>query len=247
MDDEKDSFKIDELQMYFGDDYELTPEITIHQPSIGEIIKFGEENYFSAVSALTVIPSEMKSKLWDMGIDYSKITDFDLFVLMTNSLTPKSTSILLGDLDLSSLSLAINPQNQQQVLINKEGKIIIDRVIHHNMASYINAMNGLKHKIELPSTNKVKEILIMLDREESAKRSKVYHSQLRPMISAMMRYPAFKYKKNELRECGIYEFMDSFRGAQIYISSTTLLQGSYSGMIDTSKIDNKLFDWTRSE
>ena len=62
----------------------------------------------------------------------------------------------------------------------------------------------------------------------------------------MMRYPAFKYKKNELKECGLYEFMDTVQGAQIYISSTALIQGMYSGMIDTSKINQKEFNWLRS-
>ena len=62
----------------------------------------------------------------------------------------------------------------------------------------------------------------------------------------MMRYPGFKYKKNELKECGLYEFMDAVQGAQIYVSATSLLSGMYSGMIDTSKINKKEFNWMRS-
>ena len=61
----------------------------------------------------------------------------------------------------------------------------------------------------------------------------------------MMRYPGFKYKTSELMDCTIYEFMDTVIGAQIYVSSTTLLQGSYSGMCDTSKINKKEFNWLR--
>jgi hypothetical protein len=40
--------------------------------------------------------------------------------------------------------------------------------------------------------------------------------------------------------------MDTVMGAQIYVSSTALLQGSYSGMIDTSKINKKEFNWMRN-
>ena len=61
----------------------------------------------------------------------------------------------------------------------------------------------------------------------------------------MMRYPGFKYKSKELKECSIYEFMDTVQGSQIYIQSNALLQGMYSGMIDTSKINKKEFDWMR--
>ena len=63
----------------------------------------------------------------------------------------------------------------------------------------------------------------------------------------MMRYPGFKYKKDELKQCGYYEFMDTVMGSQIYVSSTALLKGAYSGMIDTSKINKKEFNWMRSQ
>jgi hypothetical protein len=72
-----------------------------------------------------------------------------------------------------------------------------------------------------------------------------YKSQLKELISGMMRYPGFKYKKNELKECGLYEFMDSVQGAQIYVSTTSLLSGMYSGMVDTSKMNKKEFNWMR--
>ena len=39
---------------------------------------------------------------------------------------------------------------------------------------------------------------------------------------------------------------DSNGAGKIYISTTALLQGSYSGMIDTSKINKKEFNWMRS-
>ena len=62
----------------------------------------------------------------------------------------------------------------------------------------------------------------------------------------MMRYPGFKYKSWELQQCSLYEFMDTVQGAQIYVSTTALLKGMYSGMIDTSKINKKEFNWLRS-
>jgi hypothetical protein len=86
-----------------------------------------------------------------------------------------------------------------------------------------------------------------LDRQKISKsKNEEYKSQLKELISGMMRYPGFKYKKNELKECGLYEFMDSVQGAQIYVSTTSLLSGMYSGMIDTSKMNKKEFNWMRS-
>lgn len=246
--EEKDAFFIDELQMYFGDDYKINDYVSIHQPTIGEIIEFGEKNYYCVVSALTAIPSDMKSRLWDNGIDYSKITNYDLFCMMSRNIKKKDSEILLGDLDLSKLHVIKDSSTSLVVLVDDTGKIIIDKLAYAKIANYINKMNGITHKIENPSNETVKKMLIQIDRDNIAKANgKPYVSQLKPMISAMMRFPGFKYKKSELRECGIYEFMDTYKGAQIYIAATALLQGSYSGMIDTSKTNSEYFDWTRSE
>ena len=109
-------------------------------------------------------------------------------------------------------------------------------------------IHGLKPKIKHAKNKDTKRVLIEVDRQDKAKAARDAEkngSQLIPLISAMMRYPGFKYKSNELKECTLYEFMDTVRGASIYISSTSRLQGSYSGFCDTSKIDKKNFDWMR--
>lgn len=238
-------FEIDELRMYFGDDYTINDFVTVHQPTVGEIVEYGEEKYYSGIAKITAIPSDMKSKLWDAGIDYSKMTDYELFLTLTRSTCQEDTALILGDIDLSELKIDKNPENEKLVL-TKNGEIIIDELIYLKMVNYIRKFNCIVPKIEKPATETVKKILIQLDRERIQKeQSKPYTSQLKIMISAMMRYPGFKYKTSELRECGIYEFMDTFKGAQIYVASTALLQGSYSGMVDTSKIDSKQFNWLR--
>lgn len=243
-----DILELDELQMYFGNDYIVNAKIKIHQPTVGEIVDYGEKEYYSMIHTLTCIPSDMKSQLWDAGIDYMDISDFNLFILLTRGLDVEQTRLLFGDLDFSKLNPFPNPQNNQLVLYNEDGEIVIDELAYMKIANYLRKLHSIKPKVENATTKTVKKILIQLDRDRIARQKKQpYKSQLRELISAMMRYPGFKYKKNELKECGLYEFMDAVQGAQIYVSSIALLQGSYSGMIDTSKINKKNFNWLRSE
>ena len=243
-----DILELDELQLYFGEDYVVNSKIVIHQPTIGEIVEYGEKEYYSMIHTLTCIPSDMKSQLWDLGIDYMEIEDFDLFMLLTRGLKHIDTQILFGDLDFSRFEIMINKQNNKQVLYDASTDTLIDELAYMKIVNYLRKLHGIKPKIEHATTKTVKKILIQLDRERIAKaKNQPYKSQLKELISAMMRYPGFKYKKNELKECGLYEFMDTVQGAQIYVSSTALLQGSYSGMIDTSNIDKKNFNWLRSE
>ena len=238
---------IDELQMYFGEPFHINDKITIFIPTIGDIIEFGERKYYGMIHTLTCIPSDMKSQLFDMGIDYETLSDFELFVMLSRNLTPESTWLVLGDLDLSKFGFYTNSENNELVLYNPESDIVIDKLIYMKIVEYIRKVHNIKPKVEKAANKTTKKILIQLDRDRIKKaQTEEYKSHLKPLISAMMRYPGFKYKSNELKQCGLYEFMDTVQGAQIYVSSTALLKGSYSGMIDTSKINKKEFNWMRS-
>ena len=182
-----------------------------------------------------------------MGIDYETLSDFELFIMLSRNLTPESTQLVLGDLDLSKFGLYTSSENNELVLYDADSDVVIDRLIYMKIVEYIRKVHNIKPKVEKAANKTTKKILIQLDRDKIQKAQKEsYKSQLKELISAMMRYPGFKYKSNELKQCGLYEFMDTVQGAQIYISSTSLLQGSYSGMIDTSKINKKEFNWMRS-
>lgn len=245
MEESKDLLDYDEAKMYFGEDYHPNAYITLHTPTVGEIIEFGEKDYYSMVSTLSSIPSDMKSILFDMGIDYEEISDFELFYLLSRELDSSKTSILLGDLDLSKMEMYMD--NDKRIMINIETGELIDELTYIKIVGFIRKLHGFKPKIEKAANKTTKRILIELDRtKRKESQNKPYTSQLIPLVSAMMRYPGFKYKSHELKECSIYEFMDTVQGSQIYIASTALLSGSYSGMVDTSKINKKEFNWMRS-
>ena len=240
-----DPLFIDELQLYVGRDYKVNDYIKIHIPRVGEIVDYGEREYYQMVHSLTAIPSDMKSSLFDMGIDYEEISDFELFCFLTRTLSQKQTQILFYDLDFSKMELC-RDTNGKLVMFDVESGIKLDELSYLKIAKCLRTLHSITPKVEKAANKTTKKILINLDRERIKKqKDEDYKSVLKPLISAMMRYPGFKYKTSELLDCTIYEFMDTVTGAQIYVSSTTLLQGSYSGMCDTSKISKKEFNWMR--
>lgn len=73
-------FDIDELKIYRGSDIPITDKIIVTQPTIDQIIEFGEKRYFGAVQCLTGVGADFKWQLWDYyKIDYTTIDDFELF------------------------------------------------------------------------------------------------------------------------------------------------------------------------
>lgn len=76
-------FDVDDLKIYRGSDIRITDKIVVTQPTIDQIIEFGEKRYFQAVHCLTGVGADFKWQLWDyFGIDYTQIDDYELFKKM---------------------------------------------------------------------------------------------------------------------------------------------------------------------
>jgi hypothetical protein len=236
--------EVDELQLYFGDDYVINDKIRITQPLVGRVVDYGEAKYFSMVHTLTAIPSDMKSSLWDMGLDWCEVDDFELFMMLVQTLTPDKTSILFGDLDFSKLKPFKNNQNGDIVLADKDTGIVIDKMIYLRIMSYLRKLHNLKPKVEKAANKMTKKILIEEDRQKGIlAKNKLFKSYLLPLISSIKVKQG--YTKEYVRNMGLYEFFDDIARAQIINNADHLLSGAYSGMMDTSKIDKKEFNWMR--
>lgn len=76
-------FDVDDLKIYRGSDIRITDKIIVTQPTIDQIIEFGEKRYFQTVHCLTGVGADFKWQLWDyFGRDYTTVDDFELFKLM---------------------------------------------------------------------------------------------------------------------------------------------------------------------
>ena len=238
------SLDVDELQLYFGDDYVINDYIKITQPLIGEVVDYGEAQYFSMVHTLTAIPSDMKSQLWDLGLDWTEMDDFELFMMLVQTLTPDKTSILFGDLDFSKLKPFKNNQNGDIVLADKETGIIIDKMIYLRIMSYLRKLHNITPKVEKAANKMTKKVLIEEDRQKILHaKDKPFKSYLLPLISAIKVKQG--YTKDYVRNMGLYEFFDDIARAQVINSADHLLSGAYSGMMDLKKVNKQEFNWMR--
>lgn len=236
--------EVDELSLYFGDPYIVNDYITITIPKIGEVVKYGERQYYSMIQTITAIPSDMKSQLWDMGIDWTQIEDFQLFMMLAPTLPKDKTYILFGDLDLQAMRPFENKQNDTVFLGDPETGAIIDELAYGKISSYLCAAHNITKKVEKAANEFTKKFMIDEDRQKLQYNAKQpYKSFLRPLISAVKCRQG--YTLDYVRNMGLFEFFDDVNRLQVIVNADALLQGSYSGMVDTSKIPKKNFDWCR--
>ena len=237
--------QLDMLRLYFGDDYVVNDKIKIRQPTIGEIVEYGEQEYFSMAHLISSISSDFKPELTDMGLDYEKITDIEMFYISTRNMAVDKTRILFGELDFTKLKMFEQP-NETLLLYDAESEVRIDFHIHAMMMQYVTRLHGIKKKPEFAANQGTKDFLIDIDRQKKARQSKKpFESILLPLISAMVNSAGFKYNKNEARNMKMFEFFDSVQRIGVIQSSQALLQGGYSGMADLSSVPKESFNWCR--
>lgn len=262
---EESIYDFDELKMYFGEDYWVTDKICIKVPTIGDILNFGDTKFYSILNLFCSNPTSLRLQLWKKGIDWNEISDFELFAqLIVKNFTPKDTYLLFGDLnfswfeyihdDIKDCNLLINiprDENGNLLEINYEDAIVIDEIVYKKIIKYLSVMFNFKFKVE-HAKNKATKLAIIEEDEmnlkiaEQKKMGQEYlKSSLLPLISAMVNHPGFKYKTNELKDIGIYQFMDSVQRLQVYENSTALLKGMYSGFVDSKQINQKHLNWLK--
>lgn len=238
-----DALQVDELKLYMSNDVKIANGVVLRVPTIGEIVEYGEQQYFSLASTICATPSSMKATLDDMKLDWMKVTDFQLFMMICQSFPQSATKLLLGDLDLQSLKPYSFGENEV-VLSNEDHTIVINEVIYEILVTYIRKMHGFKKQVDKAGNEITRKVLIDDERKKAQReKDKPYKSFLRPLISSVkcrMGY-TIEYVKN----MGIFELMDDLSRLGVIVNADAALSGSWSGMVDTRKIPKDTFDWTR--
>lgn len=249
----KNEYVFDPLAMYFREDY-IVKGIRIVQPTIGDILKIGERNFYSGLSPFLYNSTSIRVALWDMPqrIDWCKVKDIEVFNMLKSLLTDKSAiRLLFPNYEIEEMKLIkIKDQNSDEVkeyLFDEKNDFFLEEKDFIEIAEYIRTLLNMHPKVEMAKGKTTKQWMIDEDRMNAAQNlGKKDSSTLLPLVSACVNHPGFKYKLQELRDVGIYEFMDSAQRLQIYESTKALLQGSYSGFCDTSKVPKEELNFMRT-
>ena len=250
-------YDVDELRLYRGADFLLPNGIKIKCPTLGSICDYGEKKYLGMVSIFTATTIDRCAQLEDMGIDYTKISDFEMFMMFAGLLSPDelkrenfeaiSTRILFGDLDFSKFIVA--EKNGERCLANCDN-VIFDKTNFDIIASYIRKMHGIPEPLyDHVNSEFAKQQLILDARNDANYQAKLRaikgeHSQYQPYISALVNHPNFKYNWHTVWDLSVFAFFDSLKRISIIDNANHLYQGLYSGCVEYSKIKHDL-DWFR--
>lgn len=233
---------LNELSIFRGDPIVVGKGVSVHQPTLGEIEHLGEDEYFNVVRTITATPSDMIYQLTQMGVDFTKISAYEMFYSMIYPmLTPDRTVLLFGtDFDFTELKLHKNETTNEFALMNDDESIFINKPIYDAMTETICKIHGLTPNLRTPANNAAKQGMIE-DAEEAyfQGQKKEFTSTLLPMISSMVVTPGFKHDEVTVFDMKIGAFIDAVKRSSHNRRADTYLQSGYSGFgISLKDIDS---------
>lgn len=240
---------IDKLMLISGDPITICEGITLYQPTLGAVKEFGEAKFYNTFWTFCSAPWDMPSALDDVGIDFMKITEWELFQSIVVGLKPEQTKLIFGELDFSKFQLMKRTQEDgTEDIVLYDGKILIDEKLYKNFIQYVKAMIGFEHTGKKAGNEATRKILIIEDRKQKKRNAKKeYESILFNGIISLVNTEEFKYDYHTVMDITLFQFTKSLVQIQGKKAACALLQGSMSGFCDTSKIPQKNFQWTYSE
>lgn len=248
----REVLKFDLLKLYFREPYIIkTPgakNIVIKQPSVGDIVSFGEEEFYKTVLIFITNTTSNRLMLWEKGIDWNTFSDYELFLRNLYNSNPDVVNLIFENLDVKSIiPLKKKDEDNVIVLYDRTNDIMIDENVYEHIAQYLRKMFNIFPKVEKTTSQVTKESII--EEEIFSIMAKQFEkksgSMLFPLISACVNHPGFKYKSSELKEIGIFEFMDSTKRLQVYESATAVLKGMCSGFVDGKNIKESQYNFMK--
>lgn len=250
--------EFDRLKMYFREPYVIDFEdtagsITIYQPSIGDLIKYGEKDFYQTLTVYTTNTTQNRLMLWDSGVDWNEISDYELFSLMLKTTNPEINKCLFGDIDMHKFETVVKTVNDKQsiTLYNKDADIEINEIAYFHISQYLRLLFNNYPEEKITPDPILKKWYIDADRrkikneEEKMKKGKQSSFSLQPLVSSYINHPGTKYKLSELKDVGIFEFFDSIQRLQIYESATAVMKGMYSGFVSSKDIPAESYNFMK--
>ena len=227
---------------------DIVPNLSIRIPTVGEILE-DEDKYYEIVSSLTATPFQYMVQLDDMGIDYTQITDYQLFMMLFPMYAKSDLSLLFGDLDTSDFGIYINQEDNSQVIYSPNNNIIIDELIYNDLADTIRKINMFEKVKSKPGNESARKYLLEKERKKQKRNAKKpKEPYLEKLVIALVNTSEFPYNYETCMDLSIYKFNQSFKQIQQKITFDNTMIGVYAGTVDTSKMTNKdALSWISSK
>lgn len=233
----------EDAKCYITGEYHINDKVYIKFPTVREIMcDIGELNYWRILFTLTATTSDMIAQLDDMGLDWEKTDDFDVFAVNFSLMPKQDIGVLFPELVCCDFDLMINQDNDMTVLRDEKNDINIDKNIYDHIVDYLRHVHGLKKNvIRAANAYTHRDIIEDAHREieyaSKRKKKKNNGSQFKNYISYLM--TSMCLKQSDVLDMNVCLFFDCVKRCNAVEQAKTMPFLMYYGMVDASNKEAK--------
>lgn len=232
--------------LLYSDHIKVDDEITLTIPTVGEVIK-SDGLYDAIVSTFTATPRDLMVELDDLGIDYNEIEEYDLFLMLSQSLKTMDTSILFGGLNFSQYNIAESPSGEI-ILLNEDTGNYIDKFKYMYLCDTLCKINFITRNNKKAGNNAAKSYLIQKERRKkkrAKRKAKKQENPINGLIISLVNTAEFKYDYSTVLDLTIYQFNASLHQIIDKVNFDKLMIGVYAGTVDTKGMSPNRLSWIK--
>ena len=231
------------INLLYRDSYAINEDIVIRIPTVREVLQ-DEDNYYGLVYSLTSMPIDRMVQLDDLGIDFTQISDYDLFLLFFSAIRTQDTHLIFGDLDLSKFALAESDDGGSFVLVDTENDVVIDRRVQLQIAATLRRIHHLEKNRRRPGNKEAQDFMLQVEREKMKRQKKrSTFSNLESLIVALVNTEQFCYRYDDVLDLTIYQFNESVRQIVYKVEYDNRMRGVYAGTISAKDLSQDDLNW----
>lgn len=254
------------MSLLYSKEIKIANGITLKNPTLREIIGSDDnvfdsnkeclaDEYYGLAYFITATPDGMKVQLDDIGIDYSQISEWQLFLMLFDEIRKKDTRLFFGNLDLNKFVLATEKTNEitnddNLLLVNSDDEtIIINKNIYQLITHYMRILLCTSKVNKKPAGEETRKYLIKrarLEQQRALRKNKNTNkglSQIEEIIVALVNTEEFKYDYNSVLDMNLLQFNLSLKQIAHKINYNNIMIGCYTGNISMEKLSEKELSW----
>jgi len=207
-----------------------------------DIDQFGEREYSDFVQLFCASPRDMIIALFDTGIKFSEVSQFELFGMLLNTYYPAIFSIFEYMTGLTEPRIT-----KDAVLFFKDGVVVqITEGVYSEISDYLKMVTNYENKESVSFIDDyAMEMFIEAEKEdiEFANESKT-NTTMDDLISALVLETSYTF--DTVFSMYLYQFNKLIRKMIKKTDYNNLMVGIYTGNIDSKKIGKDKLDWLSS-
>lgn len=261
------NISFDKVIIMSGNDFKLNGDITLHHPSINDILSLNngyhsEYIYWKYVQTLMCDPYLDMVMLDDMGLNFMETTPFEVFILKwkayknDNDKNNETINPILQALSFFMIESydweLYQYQDGSPCLYNPlNPNIQINEDIYNCIYEWIKSINKVDYSNRInPADENARRILIEDARDEMKKqkrKAKPMHDKETEYLGSLM--SAISFGGNgvitpfNIKECKVYWLFEAMTVNNKKSHSNHILDGIYHGTINSKDIVQKEIDW----